>query len=133
MASLLGNSRRNYFPTFLVVSISRPHNKLYVTIVKDIMRTLLSKDYVLEPVTVNDLQLASLAWGFTIGFGFLTTWTAMKQTAHMQRRYTLSKLNSPYIWMIWLEILVCVIFSVICWLHLNNIIPPRYVYTFSTY
>jgi hypothetical protein len=59
------------------------------------MKTLLSKDYVLEPVTVNDLQLASLAWGFTIGFGFLTTWTAMKQTAHMHRRYTLSKLNSP--------------------------------------
>jgi amino acid transporter len=91
------------------------------------MITLLSDHYVAQPVTVNDLQIASLAWGFTIGFGFLTTWTAMRQTADMHRRYGYSKLNSPYIWMIWLEILVCLIFSVICWLHLNHIIPPRYL------
>jgi hypothetical protein len=90
------------------------------------MITLLSDHYVAEPVTVADLQLASLAWGFTIGFGFLTTWTAIKQTADIQRRHGYSKLNSPYIWMIWLEILVCLIFSIICWLHLNDIIPPRY-------
>ncbi|PQE22138.1 hypothetical protein CJF30_00010710 [Rutstroemia sp. NJR-2017a BBW] len=45
------------------------------------MITLLSDHYTAEPVTVADLQLASLAWGFTIGFGFLTTWTAIKQTA----------------------------------------------------
>jgi hypothetical protein len=31
-----------------------------------------SDRYVPERVTVDDLQLASLAWGFTIGFGFLT-------------------------------------------------------------
>ena len=100
---------------------------LLVIIAKVVMITLLSDDYVAQPVTVNDLQIASLAWGFTIGFGFLTTWTAMRQTADMHRRYGYSKLNSPYIWMIWLEILVCLIFSVICWLHLNHIIPPRYL------
>lgn len=91
------------------------------------MITLLSDHYVLQPVTVGDLQLASLAWGFTIGFGFLTTWNAIRQTADVYRRYGHVKLNSPYIVMIWLEILVCLIFSVICWLHLNAIIPPRYV------
>ncbi|KAH6723733.1 hypothetical protein BKA61DRAFT_534893 [Leptodontidium sp. MPI-SDFR-AT-0119] len=94
------------------------------------MITLLSDHYVAQPVTVNDLQLASLAWGFTIGFGFLTTWTAIKQTADMKRRYGYSKLNSPYIWMIWLEILVCLIFSIICWLHLNHIIPPSFAFYF---
>ncbi|KAH6666158.1 hypothetical protein B0J14DRAFT_678858 [Halenospora varia] len=77
------------------------------------MITLLSPHYVAQPVTVADLQLASLVWGFTIGFGFLTTWTAIKQTADMKRRYGFSKLNSPYIWMIWLEILVCLIFLII--------------------
>ena len=91
------------------------------------MITLLSDHYVAQPVTVNDLQIACLALGFTVGFGFLTTWTAMRQTADIHRRYGYSKLNSPYIWMIWLEILVCLIFSVICWLHLNHIIPPRYL------
>ncbi|KAH6704093.1 hypothetical protein BKA61DRAFT_739913 [Leptodontidium sp. MPI-SDFR-AT-0119] len=94
------------------------------------MITLLSDHYVAEPVTVDDLQLASLAWGFTIGFGFLTTWTAIKQTADMKRRYGYSKLNSPYIWMIWLEILVCLIFSIICWLYLNHIIPPSFAFYF---
>lgn len=90
------------------------------------MLTLLSDNFVLQPVTTADLQIASLAWGFTIGFGFLATWTAIGQTADVHRRYGYSKLNSPYIWMIWLEILAYLIFSIICWLHLNHIIPPRY-------
>lgn len=94
--------------------------------INGIMITLLSDHFVLQPVTVNDLQIASLAWGFTIGFGFLTTWNAIWQTANVYKRYGYSKLNSPYIVMIWLEILVCLIFSVICWLHLNAFIPPRY-------
>ncbi|EPE28170.1 hypothetical protein GLAREA_04961 [Glarea lozoyensis ATCC 20868] len=94
------------------------------------MITLLSEHYVAEPVSGADLQLASLAWGFTIGFGFLTTWTAIKQTADIQRRHGYSKLNTPYIWMVWLEILVCLTFSIICWLHLNEIIPPSFAFFF---
>lgn len=90
------------------------------------MITLISDHFVLQPVTVNDLQIASLAWGFTIGFGFLTTWNAIWQTVNVYKRYGYSRLNSPYILMIWLEILVCLIFSIICWLHLNAFIPPRY-------
>ncbi|KAH8657287.1 hypothetical protein BGZ61DRAFT_500097 [Ilyonectria robusta] len=76
-------------------------------------------------VTEDDLALASLAWGFTIGFGWLTTWTAMKQTKHIYKRRGLLVFCSAYIWMIWLEILICLIFSIICWLHLKGIIPPR--------
>jgi len=90
-----------------------------------IMITLLPADFVLQPVTVDDLQIASIAWGFTLGFGFLTVWTAIRQTADVHRRYGFSRLNSTYVWMIWLEILVCLIFCVICWLYLNGIIPPR--------
>ncbi|KAF8860889.1 hypothetical protein BDZ45DRAFT_587603 [Acephala macrosclerotiorum] len=94
------------------------------------MITLLSPNYVLQPVTVDDLQLASLAWGFTIGFGFLTTWNAIRQTATIYRRYGHIKLNSPYVVMIWLEILVCLIFSIICWLYLNAIIHPSFAFYF---
>lgn len=100
---------------------------LSVIVFTPIMITLLPDHFVEQPVSVNDLQIASLAWGFTIGFGFLTVWTAIKQTADVQRRYGYWKLNSPYIWMIWLEILVCLMFSIICWLHLNDVIPPRYL------
>jgi hypothetical protein len=90
------------------------------------MITLLSDNFVLQTVTIYDLQIASLAWGFTIGFGFLTTWNAIRQTASVYKRYGYSRLNSPYIWMIWLEISVCLIFSIICWLYLNAFIHPRY-------
>ncbi|KAL6405928.1 hypothetical protein AUP68_10745 [Ilyonectria robusta] len=89
------------------------------------MITLLSPQFVLQEVTEDNLALASLAWGFTIGFGWLTTWTAMKQTKHIYERRGLLIFRSAYIWMIWLEILVCLIFSIICWLHLKGILPPR--------
>ncbi|KAL6401339.1 hypothetical protein AUP68_15207 [Ilyonectria robusta] len=94
------------------------------------MITLLSPNFVLQEVTEDDLALASLAWGFTIGFGWLTTWTAMKQTKRIYERRGLLVFRSAYIWMIWLEILVCLIFSIICWLHLKGIIPPSFAFFF---
>ncbi|KAH7113376.1 hypothetical protein EDB81DRAFT_921840 [Dactylonectria macrodidyma] len=78
------------------------------------MITLLSPNFVLQEVTEDDLALASLAWGFTIGFGWLTTWTAVKQTKHIYERRGLLVFRNAYVWMIWLEILVCLIFSIIC-------------------
>jgi hypothetical protein len=48
----------------------------------------------------QDLTVASLAAGFTIGFGFLTVWEAIKQTTQNK-----SPLLSAYIYMIWGEIL----------------------------
>lgn len=89
------------------------------------MITLLPSHYVLQEVTQDDLALASLAWGFTIGFGWLTTWTAIKQTRQIYKRLGLRVICNAYVWMIWLEILVCLIFGIICWLHLKGIIPPR--------
>ncbi|KAF6512708.1 hypothetical protein HZS61_007514 [Fusarium oxysporum f. sp. conglutinans] len=77
------------------------------------MITLLSPHYVLQEVTEDDILIASLAWGFTIGFGWLTTWTAMKQTKHIYKRHRLNIFRNAYVWMIWLEILVCLIFSII--------------------
>ncbi|RKF65985.1 hypothetical protein OnM2_000020 [Erysiphe neolycopersici] len=83
-------------------------------------------------VTRKDLAIASLAWGFTMGFGFLTTWNAMKQTALVHRRYGTSRLISPYIWMIWLEILISFILGITCWLHMVGVVPPRYIFVYSS-
>ncbi|KAL2069134.1 hypothetical protein VTL71DRAFT_15472 [Oculimacula yallundae] len=94
------------------------------------MITLLPNDFKPLIVTQSDLVIASIAWGFTLGFGFLTTWTAFKQTTEVAQRYGFSKAHSPYIVMIWLEILVCLIFSIICWLHLNGNIPPSFAFFF---
>jgi p-aminobenzoyl-glutamate transporter AbgT len=92
------------------------------------MITLLSPHYVLQAVTKDDMVIASVAGGFTIGFGWLTTWTAIKQTRHIYKRVGLKVFRNAYVWMIWLEILVCLIFAVICWLYLRGVIPPRLGY-----
>jgi hypothetical protein len=64
---------------------------------------------------------------FTLGFGFLTTWKAMKQSTAMFKRYGLRRLSNAYLWMIWAEIAVCLAFSIACWLYIRGIITPRYV------
>ncbi|KXH37035.1 hypothetical protein CSIM01_00099 [Colletotrichum simmondsii] len=94
------------------------------------MMTLLSPHFKLEEVSEDDMVIASLAWGFTLGFGWLTVWTAIKQTTAMYRRQGDRIYRNSYIWMIWLEILVCTIFSIICWLHLKGIIPPSFAFYF---
>lgn len=91
------------------------------------MITLLSPHFEPQELTEHDLIIASIAWGFTIGFGWLTTWTAIKQSAHVYRRCGRAVFRNTYIWMIWLEILVCLIFAIVCFLHLRFIIPPRSV------
>ncbi|KAL2682822.1 hypothetical protein Neosp_007277 [[Neocosmospora] mangrovei] len=77
------------------------------------MITLLSPHYKAQEVTETDLVIASLAWGFTIGFGWLTTWTAVKQTTQVYRRHGRRVWKNAYVWMIWLELLVCLIFAII--------------------
>ncbi|KAK9416011.1 hypothetical protein SUNI508_09971 [Seiridium unicorne] len=66
--------------------------------------SLLPPNYVPMTVTEDDLAIASLAWGFTLGFGWLTTWTAAKQTIAAYRRSGTRVFRNIYIWMIWGEI-----------------------------
>ena len=72
-------------------------------------------DYVYDPVTKSDIEIASIAWGFTLGFSFLTSVTAGKQTWRMWKK---SKRVSTYIVLVWLEMLVSTIFGFICWFYL---------------
>ncbi|RSL38926.1 hypothetical protein CEP53_014462 [Fusarium sp. AF-6] len=95
------------------------------------MITLLSPHYKAQEVTETDLVIASLAWGLTIGFGWLTTWTAVKQTTQVYRRHGRRVFKNAYVWMIWLELLVCLIFAVICFLHLLGYIPPSFAFYFT--
>lgn len=92
--------------------------------------TLLPTHFKLEDVTQEDLIIASLAWGFTMGFGWLTTCTALRQTAHAYRRHRGRAWCSVYIVMIWSEISVCLGFGIICFLYLMGIIPPSFIFYF---
>ncbi|KAI5838193.1 hypothetical protein DFP73DRAFT_566120 [Morchella snyderi] len=89
------------------------------------MITLIPDNYVAQEVTKADMNIASICWGFTLGFGFLTTWEAIRQTNRAR-----DPLRSVYIWMIWLEIFVCLAFSIICWIHIDGNIPPSFAFYF---
>ncbi|KAH0606444.1 uncharacterized protein H6S33_004105 [Morchella sextelata] len=89
------------------------------------MITLIPDRYVLQEVTRTDMNIASICWGFTLGFGFLTTWEAIRQTNRAR-----DPLRSVYIWMIWMELFVCLAFSIICWIHLDGGIIPSFAFYF---
>ena len=69
--------------------------------------------------TRSDFQLAALAAGFTVGFGFLTVWEAIKQTTRNK-----NPLRSAYIYMVWGEIIVNVVIAIIGWVFLDGHIGP---------
>lgn len=69
--------------------------------------------------STSDIKIASLAAGFTLGFGLLTVWEAIKQT-----RRNRNPLRSAYIYMLWGEIAVNIIIAIIGWVFLDGIISP---------
>ncbi|KAL7276802.1 hypothetical protein RUND412_000188 [Rhizina undulata] len=88
---------------------------------------LLPPNYKEQPVTWADISVASICWGFTLGFGFLTTWEAVCQTLRAR-----APLKSIYVWMIWGEIFVCLAFSIITWLHLyKDVLRASFFFYFS--
>ncbi|KAH8661036.1 hypothetical protein BGZ61DRAFT_564503 [Ilyonectria robusta] len=94
------------------------------------MLTLLPDNFMLEEVTSNDLIIASLAWGFTLGIGWLTAWSAIQQTTSAYRRRGFALLRNPYIWMIWGEIAVCLGFGIICFMYILGVVPPSFAFYF---
>ncbi|KAI3571478.1 hypothetical protein IWW34DRAFT_290334 [Fusarium oxysporum f. sp. albedinis] len=69
--------------------------------------------------TTNDIKIASMAMGFTIGFGLLTVWEAVKQT-----RRNRNPLRSTYIYMLWGEIIANLGIAILGWLFLDGNIGP---------
>lgn len=58
----------------------------------------LSPNYTPEDVSGLDLRIASLAWGFTLGFSFLTAVKAGQQTATIWER---AHRVTTYVALIW--------------------------------
>ncbi|KAK7991599.1 hypothetical protein PG996_013388, partial [Apiospora saccharicola] len=72
-----------------------------------------------DMATKTDFQVASLAAGFSLGFGFLTAWEAIKQT-----RRNKNPARSAYIYMVWAEIAVNIVIAVLGWLFLDGVLKP---------
>ncbi|EXL57589.1 hypothetical protein FOCG_04720 [Fusarium oxysporum f. sp. radicis-lycopersici 26381] len=95
------------------------------------MLTLLSPHYNAQEVTRGDLVIASAAFGFTLGFGWLTSFKAIRQTWQVYQRHGRRVFRNAYIIMVWGELTVCTIFMVICILHLLGVIPPSFAFYFT--
>ncbi|VUC30770.1 unnamed protein product [Clonostachys rosea] len=92
--------------------------------------TLIPEWFHLQDVTTTDLVLASLAWGFTLGMGWITTWTAIQQTLSAYRRLGWTMIHNAYIWMVWGEIVASLCFGILTYLHLFGIIKPSFEFYF---
>ncbi|KAK7045832.1 hypothetical protein VNI00_007243 [Paramarasmius palmivorus] len=68
-------------------------------------------------VSRGDIVLGSIAFGFFLGFLINVAWTAVLETKRAGR-------VTPYIVMIWLEILGNTVFATTTWCYLYKIIPP---------
>ncbi|KAI5198976.1 hypothetical protein AUEXF2481DRAFT_3335 [Aureobasidium subglaciale EXF-2481] len=73
----------------------------------------------------GDLQLAAAAAGFTLGFGTLTVWRAVKQTKQNKSPH-----RSVFIYMIWGEILANLLIGILGWLFLNDVLKAEPVVLF---
>ncbi|PGH26762.1 hypothetical protein AJ80_01526 [Polytolypa hystricis UAMH7299] len=69
--------------------------------------------------TVGDFKVAAAAAGFTLGFGLLTVWNAIKQTTSIKAPH-----RSTCVILVWLEIISNLAIGVLGWLFMEGIIPP---------
>lgn len=69
-----------------------------------------------------DVKIVSAAFGWLLGFTFLTAVKAGTQTLAVWRRVGRVTL---YPAMVWSEIIACTTFGVICWLSMNGTIRER--------
>ncbi|CAE6475163.1 unnamed protein product [Rhizoctonia solani] len=66
-------------------------------------------------VLPEDVRLATLAFGFTTGFGYFVVWHAIKQTHKIRKR-------TAYIIMCWLEVAACLTLAILSWLFIIEVI-----------
>ncbi|KAF2144852.1 uncharacterized protein K452DRAFT_265265 [Aplosporella prunicola CBS 121167] len=65
----------------------------------------------------TDLKVSCIALGFTLGFGFLTTWDAWKITSVMR-----DPRRSLFVWMVWSELAVNLVMAVVIWLFIEGVL-----------
>ncbi|KAJ6514918.1 hypothetical protein C8R47DRAFT_496325 [Mycena vitilis] len=83
-----------------------------------------AKPYVDLIVTESDMIVASLAFGWTLGFGYFTACHAVRETRRTRRFNT-------YVLLIWSQLFVSNAFAIMSWLYLRKIIPHSFAFFFS--
>lgn len=79
----------------------------------------IGENFVQEPITEQNIIVASVVWGLTLVNIIIAIWLIYGQTKGSR-----SPLRSVYVWMIWIELIVSFVMGLECYLHLLKIIRP---------
>jgi len=78
-----------------------------------------------KQITTDQYVIASVVLGFTLGFVWLTSRAAIRHTWHVYKEHGV--VRSPYVWMVWGQILTCVGSAILYFLYLRSIVVPSLV------
>lgn len=84
-------------------------------------------NYVPDLPNDTDMNIASIAWGLSLGITIFNISKAGKQTKsawHRRKRVT------AYVALIWIEIISSFLLGVMCWFYLRNKIEPSLQFFF---
>lgn len=105
------------FLQLLVYSQPSPGNEQTVT-----MGSLFMPDHFIpETSSDSDVKIASIAFGFQLGFSLLTGAKAASQALRIWRRV---HRVTPYVAMMWAEIIANTILGALSWLYLVGVLQP---------
>lgn len=80
---------------------------------------LISPNYIPEDITKADVAISSTVWALTLVWCGICSWQGFGQTKRARRPW-----KTVYIWMIWLELLVCFAMGLECWCFIMKWIHP---------
>ncbi|KAL0932107.1 uncharacterized protein CTRU02_213060 [Colletotrichum truncatum] len=89
--------------------------------------TLVPPWYEEHPPSVNDMNIASMFWGFTLGVGLWSGVKGYRQTMASWRR--IHRINA-YVWFIWAEWLASMVIGIVSWCYLTGKLETSFEYFF---
>ncbi|KAF9872992.1 hypothetical protein CkaCkLH20_09502 [Colletotrichum karsti] len=89
--------------------------------------TLVPPWYEEHPPSINDMNVASMFWGFTLGVGLWSGVKGYRQTLASWKR--IHRVNA-YVWLIWAEWISSMVIGIISWCYLTGRIETSFEYFF---
>ncbi|KKY17312.1 hypothetical protein UCDDS831_g06480 [Diplodia seriata] len=80
-------------------------------------------------VSRAEMSVVSIVWGISLGCSMFCVATAISQTLNTWAR---CGRTTEYIFLIWIEIIVCTVIGVISWLYMRSTIGPSFEFFFLT-
>lgn len=88
---------------------------------------LVPEHFKAEPPTEDDMNIASIIWGLSLGVTVFNCAKAFRQSkAAIERRKRLTF----YVSLIWIEVISSTILGIMVWLYLRGLLQPSFFFYF---